>query len=117
MGGRPGWFLATLLLPEGITADGVRAIFESLRRACRELGISLVGGHTEITGGLDRPIVCGHMVGEAERAGLVRSDGARPGDRLLLTKAIPVEATSILARERREELRARGWSAVALDEA
>src|SRR5438552_11015983 len=45
MGAAPRWFLATLLLPEGITADGVRAIFESLRRACRELGISLVGGH------------------------------------------------------------------------
>ena len=117
MGATPRWFLATLLLPEGITEEGVQGIFASLRRACRELGISLVGGHTEITGGLDRPIVCGHMVGEAERDELVRSDGARPGDRLLLTKAIPVEATSILARERRQELLARGWSAVALDEA
>jgi hydrogenase expression/formation protein HypE len=117
MGATPRWFLATLLLPEGITEDSVRAIFESLRRACRELGISLVGGHTEITGGLDRPIVCGQMLGEVERGALVRSDGARPGDRLLLTKAIPLEATSILARERREELLARGWSPVTLDEA
>src|SRR5207245_2588431 len=117
MGAIPRWFLATLLLPEGITEDGVRAIFESLRRACRELGISLVGGHTEITGGLDRSIVCGHMLGEVERGALVRSDGARPGDRLLLTKTIPLEATSILARERRAELLARGWPTAALDEA
>jgi hydrogenase maturation factor len=117
MGATPRWFLATLLLPEGTTEEGVQEIFESLRRACRELGISLVGGHTEITGGLDRPIVCGHLLGEAEREALVRSDRARPGDRLLLTKAIPLEATSILARERREELLAGGWSVVALDEA
>lgn len=117
MGATPRWFLATLLLPEGTTEAGVRGIFASLRRACEELEISLVGGHTEITGGLDRPVVCGHMLGEAAPDGLVRSDGARPGDRLLLTKAIPLEATSILARERRAELLARGWSAPDLDEA
>jgi hydrogenase expression/formation protein HypE len=117
MGATPRWFLATLLLPEGCTPERVRAIFASVERACRELGISLVGGHTEVTGGLERPIVCGHMLGEAERGELVRSDGARPGDRLLLTKAIPLEATAILARERREELLARGWSAAALDRA
>lgn len=117
MGATPRWFLATLLLPEGTTEAGVRAIFVSLQRACGELGISLVGGHTEITGGLDRPIVCGHMLGEAGRDELVRSDGARPGDRLLLTKAIPLEATAILARERRAELLERGWSPEALDRA
>jgi len=114
MGAVPRWFLATLLLPEGTTEAGVRGIFEPLQRACRELGISLVGGHTEITGGIDRPLVCGHMLGEAAPVELVRSDGARPGDRLLLTKAIPLEATSLLARERREALLARGWSAAAL---
>src|SRR5205814_559968 len=85
--------------------------------ACSELGISLVGGHTEVTAGLQRPIVCGHMLGEVERDALVRSDGARPGDRLLVTKAIPLEATSILARERRDELVARGWTAETLDRA
>src|SRR5260370_42195254 len=36
MGAAPRWFLATLLLPEGITAEGVRGIFEPLVRACRE---------------------------------------------------------------------------------
>jgi hydrogenase expression/formation protein HypE len=117
MGAAPRWFLATLLLPKGTTEAGVCAIFDSLRRACREIGISLVGGHTEVTGGLDRPIVCGHMLGVVERDALVRGDGARPGDRLLLTKAIPLEATSILARERRDELMARGWAAADLDRA
>jgi len=115
MGAVPRWFLATLLLPEGTTEAGVRGIFEPLQRACRELGISLVGGHTEITGGIDRPLVCGHMLGEAAPEDLVRCDGARPGDRLLLTKAIPLEATSLLAREQRAALLARGWSAADLD--
>lgn len=117
MGAVPRWFLATLLLPEGITEEGVRALFDPLRHACEELGVSLVGGHTEVTWGLERPIVCGQMLGEVRPEELVKSDGARPGDRLLVTKAIPLEATSILAREHREALLSRGFSPEALDRA
>ncbi len=99
-GGEPRWMLATLLLPEG-KADAalVEGIFEQLSRACGELGISLVGGHTEVTHGLDRPVISAALVGEVERGKLVRPGGARPGDRLLLTKGVPVEAVALLARE------------------
>jgi hydrogenase expression/formation protein HypE len=117
MGAVPRWFLATFLLPAGITEAGVRAIFDDTLRACRELGVALVGGHTEITGGLDRPIVCGQMLGEAAPEELVPGGGARPDDRLLLTKAIPLEATALLAREQRTVALERGWSAEALDAA
>src|SRR5574341_2554808 len=64
-GGAPRWFLMSLLLPEGgATADLAEAIFEQVRAACREVGAELVGGHTEITAGLDRPILVGSMLGE-----------------------------------------------------
>ena len=99
-GAQPRWMLATLLLPEGKTTAGdVEAIFEQITHACRELGISLIGGHTEVTHGFDRAVVCGTMIGEVERGRLVTPRGAKPGDRLLLTKGVPVEAVSILARE------------------
>jgi hydrogenase maturation factor len=39
------------------------------------------------------------LIGEVERKCLVTPRGARTGDRLLLTKGVPVEATAILARE------------------
>src|SRR6185436_13997962 len=65
MGGTPRWFLATLLLPErGTTPDLVRDIFAQVRRACDDLGIALAGGHTEVTVGLQRPLLSGHMLGE-----------------------------------------------------
>jgi hydrogenase expression/formation protein HypE len=94
------WFLATLLLPEGHTLPSlVDAIFDQIADACGELEVALVGGHTEITHGLDRPIVVGCMLGEVARDRLVRPDGARPGDALLVTKGIAVEGTAIIARE------------------
>jgi hydrogenase expression/formation protein HypE len=66
--------------------------------------MELVGGHTEITHGLDRPIVVGCMLGEVIPERLVRPDGARQGDTLLLTKGIAVEGTAIIAREKGGEL-------------
>ncbi|MBN1976085.1 MAG: AIR synthase family protein [Anaerolineae bacterium] len=99
-GAAPRWFLATLLLPEGRTPPAlVDAIFDQIANACRELDVALVGGHTEITHGLERPIVVGCMLGEVAPERLVRPDGAQPGDALLVTKGIAVEGTAIIARE------------------
>ncbi|MCI0518655.1 MAG: AIR synthase family protein [Chloroflexi bacterium] len=104
-GARPLWMLATALLPEGkATAEMAEAIFDQLLAACAPLGIELIGGHTEITYGLERPILCVTMIGETTRQALVTPQGAQPGDRLLLTKGVPVEGTALLAREFQERL-------------
>src|SRR5918996_32081 len=105
-GGQPKWFLATLLLPEQTTSVAlVESIFAQIAEACRSFGITVVGGHTEVTYGLDRPILAGHMLGEVDPAGLITTSGAQIGDVLLLTKGICVEGTAIIAREREPELR------------
>jgi len=105
-GARPMWFLATLLLPEGQTdKELVDRIFAQISKACRDLGIGLVGGHTEITYGIDRPIVVGQMLGEAFRNRIVRPDRIEIGDLVLLSKGIAVEGVSILAREKEAEVR------------
>jgi hydrogenase expression/formation protein HypE len=99
-GAHPKWFLSTILLPEGKgNKELAEKIFVQIEQACRELGISVIGGHTEITVGINRPILAGTMLGEVPRASLITPQGARPGDALLLTKGVPIEAGSILARE------------------
>ena len=106
MGGTPKYFLSTILLPSGkATDDMVREILTDIATACRELGCLAVGGHTEVTVGIDRPIVAGAMVGEVERERLITSGGARPGNMLLVTKGVAIEATAILAEERSDEIR------------
>jgi hydrogenase maturation factor len=105
LGAQPRWFLATLLLPEGRTDKKlVEGIFTDMAQAGEELGVALCGGHTEITPGLDRPIVAGHMLGEVAKDRLVLKTNARPGDRLILTKGIAIEGTALLAREKSREL-------------
>ena len=116
MGARPRFFLATILLPESrATPALVEEIFRSIHTATEELGVLFCGGHTEITLGLGRPIVVGQMLGEVEPENLVRSSGLEPGDALLLTKGLAVEATAIMAREKRGELLDRGYTVHFLD--
>ena len=106
MGGVPKWLLVTLLLPENTTTPTlVTHITDQIKTACQSFQITLCGGHTEITYGLDRPIAIGQMLGEVPKDRLVRSADARVGDDLILTKGIGIEATSIIARERELELK------------
>jgi hydrogenase maturation factor len=108
-GARPRWFLATVLLPEGrATEETATTLLERLAEACAELEVTLVGGHTEVTHGLDRPIVAGTMLGEVTKDRLVTTAGARVGDAVVMTKGIPLEGAAIIAREREAELLARG---------
>jgi hydrogenase maturation factor len=115
-GGEPRWFLATLLLPEAATTPELMdCIFAQITAACAAIGVSLVGGHTEVTHGLDRPVLVGQMLGTVPRDRLVRPDGLRPGDAILLTKGFPVEGVALIARERRADLLAQGHEPAFLD--
>ena len=104
MGGTPRWLMTTLLLPDTTTESEVKGIFTQVREACDALNIALIGGHTEITYDLPRPIAVGAMLGEVPKERAVLTSGARPGDSIVLTKAIAVEGTSILAREAGSDL-------------
>ncbi len=110
-GATPLWFLTTLLLPEGESDEALaEEILRQIHDACADLGISLVGGHTEITYGLDRPIVVGQMLGEVAKGNLITSGGAQAGDAIVLTKGVAIEGTAIIAREREDRLRELGYS-------
>ncbi len=107
MGGSCRWFLATLLLPEGAADEAVvSAVVRDIAEACKALGVERVGGHTEVTHGLDRILIAGQMLGEATPKTLCTKEMVRIGDRLLLTKGLAVEGTSLIARECRERLAA-----------
>jgi len=104
MGATPCWFMADLLLPAGTTPEQAEGIFDQMLEACGALGISLIGGHSEITVGLDRPIVIGCLLGEVDSKHLILSSGARPGDAIIITKGIAIEGTALLAREAEQRL-------------
>lgn len=98
-GGVPRWFFPTVLVPVGFDEQSVQELFGQMGEACRELDVVISGGHSEVTLGIDRPIIAGTMLGVVERGSMVKTGGAQEGDSIVLTKGIAIEGTALLARE------------------
>ena len=110
MGGTPRWLVMTVILPEGSPTTLPQEIMLQTLDACAEIGVTLIGGHTEVTRGIARPIVVGTMLGEVRKGAETLSSGMRPGNAIILTGGVGIEGTAILAREAADRLRAAGVS-------
>ncbi len=104
-GARPKWYLCTILLPPDTDEISLRQIMADVDNAAKSLGITVVGGHTEVTPGLTRPIIGGFMIGETTKQRLLSSEGGREGDKVLLTKTAGLEGTAILATDYANKLK------------
>lgn len=105
MGAEPLGVLVTLLLPVSATEQDVARMMGDVDRAARELGVEVLGGHTEVTPGLTSPIISVTSVGRTPRGRVVTSAGARPGHSLVLAGAAGLEGTAILAADMEHRLR------------
>ena len=103
-GAKPRWFLPVVMLPPE-WEDRVEEIFRDMRAAIDELDACIVGGHTEFTPGLNRPIISMTALGEVEKTKYVVTGNCRPGDDIILTKGVAIEGTSIIANELYEYLK------------
>jgi selenide, water dikinase len=103
MGGRVLFALSIAAFPEDFPRDALQAILAGASATVREAGGTLAGGHTirdpEPKYGLA-------VIGVAHPDRLLRKGGARPGDRLVLTKAL---GTGLLVSGRRQGLTEDAW--------
>ena len=109
-GAAPRWLLTTVLLPPGTTGSQALALLGDLADAASAEDVALVGGHTEITGAVRRPVVSNTMLGTVSRADLRDKRGASTGDDVVLTKGVAVEGTALLAHELHDRLAGLGMS-------
>jgi hydrogenase maturation factor len=104
-GCEPRFMLSCILLPEKSNRATVETITTQMSGAALDLGIAIVGGHCETTPGLKSPIVVGCAIGVTEKNRYVTAGGAKPGDKLILTKSAGIEGTAILASDREQQLK------------
>ena len=97
-GGEPAWFVTTLIIPAQSGVEYVRNVMEEIHSACSDLGIAVVGGHTELTDRYDHPVLVGTMMGHSRYD--LRADKIRAGDVLIATKHAGLEGMSIIAHDR-----------------
>lgn len=98
-GARPRWISVVIFLHEGSTSSQLRAIIDQIDSEARKLEVAVVGGHTEVTAGLNRPILSVTAMGEAPRGRYVTSSNANKGDMIIMTKEAAIEGTAIFASE------------------
>jgi len=108
-GVEPAFFSSCILLPENADEQIIEAICSQMDKASKNLGMAIIGGHCEVTPGLINPIVIGCAMGVANKGEYVTAGGAKPGDKLILTKSAGVEGTAILATERYDLLLKNGF--------
>ena len=105
-GARPQFFLAVgLIAPHEATEDRVTELLTQVRDTCREIGCTLIGGHTEVTPGLPHSMVVGTMLGRVEGKPLT-TGGLSEGELVGMTRHAGLEGTTILLAEYRENLKA-----------
>lgn len=101
-GADPRWLTAVVLLPTGTDERVLEEITADLDDAAREIGASIVGGHSEYVDQLERPVLSLTAMGSTDR--FVPTGGAEPGDRILLTKAAGIEGSAVLAADFGDDL-------------
>lgn len=93
-GHRPQFAESVILLPEGSTSRQVAEIARQVHESAKRLGITIVGGHTEVTLRLSRPIIV--IAAFCYVYDYVTSGDAIPGDTIIMTKTAGLEGTAVL---------------------
>ena len=104
-GVEPAFLFSCMMLPENADRKLAETISTQMNAAAKDLGIAIVGGHCESTPSLANPIVVGCILGLTEKGRYVTAGGAKPGDKLILTKSAGIEGTAILATDREQTLK------------
>jgi len=104
-GVEPLGLMVTILAPPGTSKEDLDGIMDQICRTAYSIDVDILGGHTEITGAVNRFVVVSTAVGKMLKEKLVTSSAAVPGDYLVLTKSAGLEGTAIIAHDKEEELK------------
>ncbi len=104
-GAEPVALMLTVLVPVNTDESDLESLMEQANSAASQLGVEIVGGHTEVTSAVTRMTVVSTGLGRTIRSRLVTSSGAKAGDDIVLTKWAGLEGTVIMAHDRGEELK------------
>ena len=103
-GAEPIGLMLSILLPPRTREKKLREMMQEIELACSGLAIEVMGGHTEISGVVNCPVITVTGVGKVKKDVLLPTGGLMPGDELVMTKWAGIEGTAVIAMEKREKL-------------
>ena len=84
----------------------VEEIMQQAGTTAAEVGVEIIGGHTEITPAVRQPVIVSTAIGKAPAGTSQDGNDMIPGDFIMMTKAVGLEGTGIIACDHEEQLRA-----------
>ena len=103
-GAKPIGVMVTIMVPPKSTEEDIKRIMEDANEAANELGVGILGGHTELTSAVNQGILSVTAVGKISMKD--GPSGQRPiGDDILMTKSAGLEGTAIIALDREDQLK------------
>lgn len=103
-GVEPLGIMLTIMLPVGTRAEQIEEIMKQAGQASQELGVEIIGGHTEITPAVTKPIIVSTAIGRAPTGSSQKAENMKPGDYILMTKMAGLEGTGIIAGDYKNSL-------------
>lgn len=104
-GVEPLGIMLAVLLPEGTTAKDVELMMQQAAEAAEQCGVEIIGGHTEITKAVNKPIIVSTAIGRGRKWQSASAEKIKVGDQILMTKSAGLEGAGIIASDLREELK------------
>lgn len=104
MGAEPLGITITILLPEDAMESDLKKMMRSFNNICVSQNLQILGGHTETTSAVNRPIVSITGIGSVLEEELLDIHNIKPGQDIVMTKGIGIEGTAILARDWEKDL-------------
>ena len=105
LGGRTRAVMVSFFLPEGFTEEELKSYMKELSLVAGELDAEIAGGHTEVTGVVNQPVVTVCAIGSIERDRAESFKYAKAGDDLVISKWIGLEGTSLIAGRKEDKLK------------
>lgn len=114
-GAEPFGIQVVLLLPPQLGEDKAGNLMDEIVNTAKAMDIEVLGGHTEITDLVQKPVITVTALGKAEKEELTSSSAAEAGDILYISKGMGIEGSYILASDYKQHLVDKGVSSESLN--
>jgi len=116
-GVEPLGIMLAVMLPVGTTEEEISEMMKQAGETAAELGVEIIGGHTEITHAVKQPVIVSTAVGRGPASTASKEKRkVKQGDLIFMTKMAGLEGSGIIAYDYEEQLRGK-LSAVEIEEA
>lgn len=102
---QPLGIMLAVMLPVGTTEEDISLMMQQAGQTAAELGVEIIGGHTEITSAVNTPVIVSTALGKARKGTSQQAKEMKPGDFIMMTKWAGIEGTGIIASDFGEQLK------------